>query len=81
MRVATLSMSAVLALSLSFLPSAAGSSRAKHWSVEKVERDCVPLNGFYGYYGNPWCDTGSYRLDDIWYRERHAQMRRWQASK
>lgn len=19
-------------------------------------RDCTPINGLYGYYGNPWCD-------------------------
>ena len=39
-------------------------------------RDCTPINGFYGYYGNPWCDTGSYRPADIEFRERQRAMRR-----
>jgi hypothetical protein len=45
--------------------------KAKTWRREKISpaRDCTPINGFYGYYGNPWCDTGSYRLEDIWFRE------------
>ncbi len=39
-------------------------------------RDCTPINGFYGYYGNPWCDTGSYRLEDIELRQERAAARR-----
>jgi hypothetical protein len=30
--------------------------------------DCTPINGRTGYYGNPWCDTGSCRLEDIEHR-------------
>lgn len=56
------------------LPADAGMKRRpvgkSHASA--VRSDCVPLNGRYGYYGNPWCDTGSYRLEDIWFRERQA---------
>lgn len=55
-------------------PAAADGHKAKRWRAEKIERvgdrDCTPINGFYGYYGNPWCDTGSYRLEDIWFREK-----------
>ena len=36
----------------------------------RVERDCTPINGRYGYYGNPWCDTGSSRPPDIEFRQR-----------
>jgi hypothetical protein len=81
MRVITFAMSTMLTLSLSALPSMAGGPKAKHWRAENFERDCVPLDGFYGYYGNPWCDTGSYRLEDIWFRERQAQLHRWKAVK
>jgi hypothetical protein len=50
--------------------------RAKRLHVPRVERDCTPINGFYGYYGNPWCDTGSYRPPDIEFRERQRFLRR-----
>ncbi len=39
-------------------------------------RDCTPINGRYGYYGNPWCDTGSYRQEDIEFRERQRRRAR-----
>jgi hypothetical protein len=54
----------------------AGEHKAKHWKEPRVERDCTPINGFYGYYGNPWCDTGSSRPPDIEYREREKHYRR-----
>ncbi|MFA5956702.1 hypothetical protein [Hyphomicrobium sp.] len=41
----------------------------------RVERDCTPINGRFGYYGNPWCDTGSSRPPDIDFRERHQKNR------
>ena len=55
----------------------AGKSRshANKWSTSH-KRDCTPINGRYGYYGNPWCDTGSYRLEDIEVRERNARKRK-----
>ena len=81
MHVITIVTSAALALTLGSLSSAAGSSRANPWRVEKVERDCVPFNGTYGYYGNPWCDTGSYRREDIEFRERQARLRRLKAQR
>lgn len=51
----------------------AGHTEAKHaWRKPhpRIQRDCTPLNGRYGYYGNPWCDTGSSRPPDIEFRER-----------
>lgn len=42
-----------------------------HKLVHRPYRDCVPYNGPYGYYGNPWCDTGSSRPPDIEFRENH----------
>jgi hypothetical protein len=54
----------------------AGEHKAKHWKEPRVARDCTPINGFYGYYGNPWCDTGSYRPPDIQFREREKYYRR-----
>ncbi|HPG89159.1 MAG TPA: hypothetical protein PLD46_05865 [Hyphomicrobium sp.] len=50
----------------------AGQRRVK---ATPAPRDCTPINGRYGYYGNPWCDTRSYRLEDIEYRERTARKR------
>lgn len=37
---------------------------------------CTPINGRFGYYGNPWCDTGSYRLEDFEYRQRERAAKR-----
>lgn len=49
--------------------------------LPKADKDCTPINGRSGYYGNPWCDTGSYRLEDIWLRENRASARRYLDSK
>jgi hypothetical protein len=52
---------------------------AKHsWRKygRKPNRDCVPYNGPYGYYGNPWCDTGSSRPPDIEFRENRRLQER-----
>jgi hypothetical protein len=49
-------------------------AKAKHtWQKPspRPKRDCTPINGRFGYYGNPWCDTGSSRPPDIEFRERH----------
>lgn len=46
-------------------------AKPKPWYEKPVERDCTPINGRYGYYGNPWCDTGSSRPPDIQFRERN----------
>lgn len=49
-------------------------SKEKAWRApppyERAERDCTPINGRFGYYGNPWCDTGSSRPPDIEFRQR-----------
>ncbi|CAA2142428.1 hypothetical protein [Hyphomicrobium sp. ghe19] len=50
--------------------------KAQPWYEKPVERDCTPINGRYGYYGNPWCDTGSTRPPDMKYRERE-RARYW----
>jgi len=71
MRLDFIAASLLLALFLSASPSPLDARQSKAPRRERIVRECVPLNGFYGYYGNPWCDTGSYRLEDIWYRERH----------
>jgi hypothetical protein len=69
------------AVSLSWLPASAAGHRVKAWHAERVDRDCTPINGRFGYYGNPWCDTGSYRLEDIEFRERQAHLRRWKTER
>ena len=54
----------------------AGTKRAKQAEAAVQKRDCTPINGRFGYYGNPWCDTGSYRQKDIQFREKPAKVRR-----
>lgn len=66
---------AALAVALSATAEAA-QRRSKAKVPVYVERDCTPFNGRYGYYGNPWCDTGSYRMEDIEFRERIARYRK-----
>lgn len=73
--------SAAAVATISWSPASAGSHKQKRWHEEKIERDCTPINGRFGYYGNPWCDTGSYRLEDIEFRERQARLRRWKAAR
>jgi hypothetical protein len=60
------------------LPAATAHAEArsqKPHSAHAPRRDCVPINGRFGYYGNPWCDTGSYRLEDVEFRERTRAAR------
>lgn len=75
--IALIAASTALALSTPAGATDKPRARAKHtWQKPqpRADRDCVPINGRYGYYGNPWCDTGSSRPPDIEFRERH----RWQ---
>ncbi len=39
------------------LDADAGSKKPRR-DDRQVARDCTPINGPYGYYGNPWCDGG-----------------------
>ena len=57
----------------------AGEKRATAKSSDRVGRDCTPINGRYGYYGNPWCDTGSYRQEDVEFRARQVRARKLKA--
>lgn len=80
MRVSLALLIAVIAIS-SGVPAAeakhAPRPKAAHaWQKPRVDRDCTPINGFYGYYGNPWCDTGSSRPPDIEFRENHRHEKR-----
>ena len=76
----TILTSVTLTLFLTFAASAgARRNNAGPAKYQAAEPDCTPINGRYGYYGNPWCDTGSYRLEDIEFRERQAVHRRWKA--
>jgi hypothetical protein len=78
MRVVALAIALVLAsaVSASAAPQGKYKHKTKHWQAPRADRDCTPINGFYGYYGNPWCDTGSYRPADIEFRERQQFLRR-----
>ena len=54
----------------------AEAKRVKAATEPTVERDCTPINGRFGYYGNPWCDTGLYRQEDIEFRQRQTHAHR-----
>jgi len=43
---------------------AGGKKPARAYDDRVVERDCAPINGPYGYYGNPWCDGGYKYAED-----------------
>ena len=47
-----------LVLTTMLLLAASGEARADSTATSSV-RDCIPINGRYGYYGNPWCDPTS----------------------
>ncbi len=82
MHVPILLLIAALAAAASASPTEAKQpprAKAKHtWQKPRVDRDrdCTPINGRYGYYGNPWCDTGSSRPPDIEFRENHRYQKR-----
>lgn len=33
-------------------------SKNRYYKRKRYERDCTPINGPYGYYGNPFCEGG-----------------------
>ncbi len=67
-----LSAAALAVASLSFAAGAdAGSHKRKAQKRVYVERDCTPINGRYGYYGNPWCDGGWLTLEEQELRRAH----------
>lgn len=76
MRVIALAIAFVLATAFSVSAAPRSKHKTQHWQAPRAERDCTPINGFYGYYGNPWCDTGSSRPADIEFRERQQFLRR-----
>ncbi|HML28111.1 MAG TPA: hypothetical protein PKE16_04595 [Hyphomicrobium sp.] len=82
MRVPLITLAAVLSVFFASEPLLAKHkprTKAVHsWqkSEPRADRDCVPINGRFGYYGNPWCDTGSSRPPDIDFRERHRSQQR-----
>jgi hypothetical protein len=71
--------SALAAAALIASPASAGDHRHKRYQPERYERDCTPINGRFGYYGNPWCDTGSYRQPDLDYRSWQRARARYRA--
>jgi hypothetical protein len=76
MRLVAVIVAFVLASAVSASAAPSRKHKATHWQLPRVEGDCTPINGFYGYYGNPWCDTGSSRPADIEFRERQQFQRR-----
>ena len=73
---------------LAVLPLLAFTASADAGDRHSRLRDCHPYNGPVGYYGNPWCDGGSYldygrpgpaglRWEYSWYDDdwRHGQVR------
>jgi hypothetical protein len=76
-----------LALVTMPLSAEAGSKKERRYDPRVVERDCKPVNGPFGYYGNPWCDGGyKYAEDyapgtggyyDVFELPRFRRLNRW----
>ncbi|MBA2125645.1 hypothetical protein DLM45_05320 [Hyphomicrobium methylovorum] len=67
MRIVAIAILSLLSGIFAQSASAREDTRGKHRPAPP-ERECTPINGRYGYYGNPWCDTGSTRPPDIEFR-------------
>jgi hypothetical protein len=61
---ATAAIGTMALLSAPLDADAGGKRRAQTDHERVVERDCAPINGPYGYYGNPWCDGGYKYAED-----------------
>ncbi|SFV36689.1 hypothetical protein [Hyphomicrobium facile] len=66
-----LALAAVAPASQALAKHTRAKPKPQPWYAKPVERDCTPINGRYGYYGNPWCDTGSTRPPDMRFRDRY----------
>lgn len=51
---------------------AARRRNAPAWQPAPVVKDCTPLNGRFGYYGNPWCTKAE---QDAWNRATSRTLR------
>ena len=70
---------AVATAFLMMLPSSAGAKpKALTTMPASAQPDCTPINGRYGYYGNPWCDAR--QLENAARRERREAARRAKAN-
>lgn len=61
---------AVAAFSVAFAATAEAAQRRAKVTVKskaphQLKRDCTPINGRYGYYGNPWCDADAFRNGEM----------------
>ncbi len=73
MRAATLSILLVASAGMLCAPAAAAKRRsAPAWQPAPVVKDCTPLNGRFGYYGNPWCSKAE---QDAWDRASARRLR------
>ena len=58
-------VAAMAGLAVVAAPHTADAGPRKERRTERlVERDCKPVNGPFGYYGNPWCDGGFKQAED-----------------
>lgn len=55
--------------------AAAAAGRSKIIKPPPQQRDCTPINGRYGYYGNPWCDADVFRINDLRQRARKLRVK------
>lgn len=71
----TLSLLALLVAGVAMIVVPAEAARrraAPGWQQAPVVKDCTPLNGRYGYYGNPWCTQAE---QDAWSRATSRKLR------
>lgn len=53
-----------IALVAAPLSAEAGGKKERRYEDRPIARDCRPINGPFGYYGNPWCDGGYKYAED-----------------
>lgn len=58
MHIMTWGILTITAAVLASATAAMAAANRKPVRAVVVKRDCTPFNGRYGYYGNPWCQTG-----------------------
>jgi hypothetical protein len=63
----------VLATASMIAPAYAGKRKdLRSWQPAPVVKDCTPLNGRFGYYGNPWCSRAE---QNAWDRATARRLR------
>jgi hypothetical protein len=64
MRFVAFVLLALVAVTAAVPADAARRKAVRAWQPAPVVKDCTPLNGRFGYYGNPWCSRAEQQAWD-----------------